>query len=749
MNVNSDLKSDKESLSSKSFQELHSLEVVHAELHHRLLELTEKAKSKKDDASFTALNQLSHELRLRILEVKAKVESMESDIRTPGSDEYKRRKMMTGDTERKNAELSREHEILYDFFMQAPGLFCVLKGPDFVFELVNPYYKHIIGDRPLKGKSIREALPELKGQGVFELLDKVYKRQRAFTGREIAIYFDKGKGIPEKSYVNFIYKPIIDRNNKTTGILIFGYDVSEQVYSRKRSEENETRLKIAMDASEMGSFEWNMNTREFIYSDRLARIFGQPRKHNMTHKYFVDSIHREDQHLRIHAIEEAMRTGNLFYEARIIRPDKQIRWVKFNGKIVFDRKRNPHKMYGTVLDITDHKTLEDTLERKVKERTIALEAQNELLVKQKELSESVINSSADNIAVFDTQLRYIILNENALLSYKEKAENLIGKQIHKVYPETIKTGMYRDLKRALKGEEVRVFNYRSASLKGFFEISYIPLRDSDNKVYGVLMIAHDNTSIVEASERLISANKKLEDKNAVLERNNKELEAFRYIANHDLQEPLRKIQMFSGLIKKNIPNDSKANDYLKGVANAARSMSDLVAAVLSYSRLSKNDEKTSKVDLNAVLEKVKEELKPFIEEKKGKINSEELLTIKAKPGQIHQLFYCLINNGLKFCDKKPLITISSKNISTDKSHANSRAEKYIELVFKDNGIGFDPKYSEQVFRMFKRLQTSQLYPGAGIGLAMVRKIVENHRGHVFVKSEVSKGTIFYIYLPVQ
>jgi PAS domain S-box-containing protein len=731
--------------------EIHALERTHAELHQKIMDLADKkAYAKKEEllASYKEVEVTSDRLGVLIRDLKEKINKTDStEINSVFCDESQKYNNSLLDL---NADLVKEHQTLYDFFMQAPGLFCVLKGPSHIFQLVNPYYKQIIGNRDLNGKEIRAAMPELKGQGVFELLDKVYQKQKTYTGTEISIYFDKGKGIPEKSYVNFIYKPIVNRKNETEGILVFGYDVSEQVYLRKQSEESEARLKLAIDVSDMGSFEWNMNTSEFIYSERLAKIFGYKRKTKITHNEFVKAIHPEDKKIRIHAIEEALRTGLLFYEARIIRPDGHIRWLKFSGRILFDRKHNPQKMYGTALDVTDQKTLEERLEKKVSERTKELILKNELLIRQKELSENVINSSIDNIAVFDKKLRYVILNSQALKSYKKKPENIIGKQVNKVFPQLVKSGLYRDLKKALKGEAINNFNYSLSIMKGYFETSLLPLKDSNNEVYGVLMIAHDNTLIIEASERLIAANKKLEEKNTVLEKNNKELESFRYIANHDLQEPLRKIQVFTGMIKKNIHNESRVKEYIENINNSSQVMSHLIQAVLNYSKLTRTNEKFVSVNLNTIMSEVKKELQPLLNEKNGQIKNKKLLSVQGSPEQLKELFLCLINNGLKFSNKKPLISISSKIIITNGHEVKnaSKIDKYVELIFKDNGIGFEQKYADQIFKMFKRLQTSQLYPGAGIGLALVKKIVENHKGQIFVKSEPLKGTAFYIYLPV-
>jgi len=746
--------------------EIHELEKAHADLHTNSRETVKLYKEGKIDQAKIGLQDIEKaadqiveliskvEQKIQLTEVQVKGKRHKKDVQENIkllNELLNRNESLDKRIKEKASDLLNEHQSLYDFFMQAPGLFCVLKGPAHVFELVNPSYKQIIGNKNLIGKPIRKAMPELDGQGIYELLDKVYLRKRPFVGKEILVYFDKGKGEPEEAYINFIYKPIVNNDNETTGILVFGYDVTEQINSRKRSEESETRLKLAIEAAEMGSFDWNMNSQEFIYSERLADIYGFSKRKNITHKNFVDSIHPEDKGVRINAIEESLKSGVLYYEARIIRPNGSIRWVKFNGKIIFDRKRNPRRMYGTVLDITDQKTQEENLEKKVKERTKELIAKNELLIQQKEFVDSILNASEDNIAVFDTELRYVSLNKHAMNSYKKRPEKIIGQKIHDLFPQVKDSGMWNDLKRALKGETIHNYNYRSPILKGYFENIYIPLKDSDEKVYGVLVISHDNTAIVEASEKLISANIILEEKNADLERSNRELESFSYIASHDLQEPLRKIQTFSGLIKKNLKSDDGSVEYIDKIIMSSQRMSDLIKAVLNYSRLSKNEDKFEKVDLNKILENVKSDFELLISEKNAIIKNDQLFTIKGSPLQLSQMFANLISNSLKFCTKRPIITINTKLISTEDVKKKSNFPhlgNYMELIFKDNGIGFDQKYVDQVFTMFKRLHGTHAYEGAGIGLALVKKIVENHHGHIFVKSEIGKGTTFYIYIPV-
>jgi PAS domain S-box-containing protein len=192
--------------------------------------------------------------------------------------------------------------------------------------------------------------------------------------------------------------------------------------------------------------------------------------------------------------------------------------------------------------------LNQNLEMKVKERTREVEKAYQALKQQTEFSEKILDSSVDLIAVFDTNLCYVTVNRHAEETYKISREKLLGKYIEEVFPQTQESGMVDDLRRAIGGEFVRHINYVSGVTKRHYESFYIPLKDKDGKVYRILTIAHDITDIMEANE-------KLQTLNAELEKSNQELEQFAYVASHDLQEPLRKIQTYSELGERNIKNE--------------------------------------------------------------------------------------------------------------------------------------------------------------------------------------------------
>jgi signal transduction histidine kinase len=181
-------------------------------------------------------------------------------------------------------------------------------------------------------------------------------------------------------------------------------------------------------------------------------------------------------------------------------------------------------------------------------------------------------------------------------------------------------------------------------------------------------------------------------------------------------------------------------------------MSTLINDVLNYSRLTKTGEEFVFTNLNKVLKDVLSDFELLIEQKQAVITYTDLPEIKGIPLQLHQLFSNLISNSLKFSEIKPQITITAKILSLEEVEKYSRLKKdnsYVQLIFKDNGIGFEQQYAEQIFIIFQRLNNLQTYSGTGIGLALCKKIVDHHDGMITAKSEIGQGATFTIILPVK
>lgn len=257
--------------------------------------------------------------------------------------------------------------------------------------------------------------------------------------------------------------------------------------------------------------------------------------------------------------------------------------------------------------------------------------------------------------------------------------------------------------------------------------------------------------VSERTREMELAKSALERVNDKLVKSNRDLEQFAYIASHDLQEPLRKIQAFSELAKRNLHEEEIAKKHLDKICTSAERMSNLIQAVLNYSRLSKTDEEYADIDLNMVVQNIKLDFELLISEKNAVIESGSLPVIKGIPLQMHQLCLNLISNSLKFSEKNPVINISSQVISVNDIKTEmelSGATQYLALTFKDNGIGIEPQNADKIFAIFKRLHGKQEYAGTGIGLALCKKIVENHKGFITVRSEVGQGAEFSVYLPM-
>ncbi len=261
-------------------------------------------------------------------------------------------------------------------------------------------------------------------------------------------------------------------------------------------------------------------------------------------------------------------------------------------------------------------------------------------------------------------------------------------------------------------------------------------------------------AVDERTQELNNANASLVVKNKALLNMNKELQAFTYVSSHDLQEPLRKIQTFaSRILEKEIDSLSdNGQNYFRLIQQSAERMRQLIQDLLAFSRISVAERKFEVTDLNTIIEEVKKEFKESIAEKHAEIEVKKICEIFVIPFQFRQLMHNLISNALKFSNPKlpPHITIESKIVKNGKSKITKFPghKEYCHIIITDNGIGFEKEFSTKIFELFQKLHGKEEYPGTGIGLAIVKKIVDNHNGVITASSEMDKGTKFDIYIPV-
>lgn len=261
-----------------------------------------------------------------------------------------------------------------------------------------------------------------------------------------------------------------------------------------------------------------------------------------------------------------------------------------------------------------------------------------------------------------------------------------------------------------------------------------------------LKIKKDTAQLKGLVENLRLRDIELTAKNTELENSNIELASFSYVASHDLKEPLRKIQLFSGRIleRENDKLSEAGKDDFKRIINAVTRMQNLFDALLSFSRASSAEKSFAITDLNKTIEEVKLDLADAIEEKKAIVETEKLPTIKVVPVQFHQLFLNIIGNSIKYSkeDVAPIIKIKGTRVPLSEQRLAGW-----EFTIEDNGIGFEQHFEPKIFQLFQRLHGKTEYSGTGIGLAICKKIVSNHGGTINAKGQLGVGTIFTIYIP--
>jgi PAS domain S-box-containing protein len=282
------------------------------------------------------------------------------------------------------------------------------------------------------------------------------------------------------------------------------------------------------------------------------------------------------------------------------------------------------------------------------------------------------------------------------------------------------------------------------------QLSLKALRLEDETILSVIVT--DLTLQKEVERQLKKKNDELKRLNEALINSNHDLQQFASVASHDLQEPLRKIQVFSKILKDRSSTElsDASRLYLEKIINCSDRMKVLIIDILTYSKLSADESSIEQVDLNAVFKEILEDFDLRITEKNAFIELDELCTVEGNKGQLRQVFHNLVSNALKFLspDRPPLLSIKRNSLNAQElGFSLDNEAAYCRVTVKDNGIGFDEKYSASIFGLFEKLNPTTTYEGSGIGLAIAKKIIDKHHGIILVKSAIGEGSEFNVILP--
>lgn len=352
-----------------------------------------------------------------------------------------------------------------------------------------------------------------------------------------------------------------------------------------------------------------------------------------------------------------------------------------------------------------------------------------------------IEQAADGIFILDKEgnIEYVNYSFEKLSGYAK--EEVIGKSPKEFKFSSDDIKEFEELwEKVIRGEKAQseLANKKKSGEKYYIEKSITPVINDKGVITHFVSSEKDITEKKKSEEALLELFSKLEEKN-------KELVDFLYIASHDLQEPLRKVQGFGDMLKKKYSGNlgEEGADYINRMQNASGRMQKLIDALLLYSRVTTKGRSFEPTDLNQVLKDVISDLEFSIEKAEAQVTVEKLPVIMADEMQIREVFLNLISNAIKFRKQNEPLEIKIHHVNGD-----NNSQKNIQLAVEDNGIGIDEKYADKVFEVFQKLHSAQEYAGTGIGLSICKKIIERHGGTISFKSEPGRGTRFIINLPV-
>jgi PAS domain S-box-containing protein len=627
--------------------------------------------------------------------------------------------------------------------LQTPSAMCVFRGPEYTVEIVNDLMLELWErkEQEVINLPIFEALPEAANQGLEEVLLNVYTTGERFIAYERLVRLTR-KGEIVDTYINIVYEALKEHDGSISGIVAIANDVTSQVEARKKVEDAEERARLAAEIAEIATWDLDLPTQNLIYSENLSTIFGHNKSKKLVRADLHKQIHPDDFYILQRAYKMALQTSVYKYESRIIKPDASIAWIRAHGKIFFDENNLPSKMIGTVMDITDEKN------------------RQQILMKSEEKFRLLADSMPQQVWTSDALGNLNYFNKS-IYTYAGLSPEAVDKNdwLKIIHPEDREANINAWMEAVLSGNDY-LFEHRFRRHDGQYrwqQSHAIAQKDEGGNIQmwvGTSTDIQDQKNFTDKLEREVSERTaQLEIKNKDLINMNIELQSFAYISSHDLQEPLRKIQTFASrladLDEQNI--SAKAKTYLNRIEVSAKRMQTLIQDLLTYSRTNSADRVFVKTNLDEIAEEVTSDFSERIEETNAVVNFQPLGEMTVIPFQFRQLLHNLIGNALKFSkkDEAPYIEITAKRVlGSQLNIAVDYPEKtYYCLTIADNGIGFDTEYSERIFEVFQRLNTESEFSGTGIGLAIVKKIVENHKGIIIAHGEKGKGATFEIYIP--
>lgn len=672
-------------------------------------------------------------------------------------------------------------------------------------------HKSVLGMPVLE--AFPDTSPKYKKTGVSDLIESLRKVMSTGQPDPMeALRYDlkAPDGKLEKRYWRVTHYPLFDSSDKIHAICQSTVDITDEIRTGRKLDEAQRQLDEALSVGLIGTWLWDLSEDYVVADKNLLHMFGiQPEEaiNGLPLPTFTNSIYIDDRPRVQAAINETVATQSAFeQEYRTVTRAGDIRWVIARGRIETDADGKAVRFPGVIVDITERKLAEQNM-LFLSQVSRALSSSLDYNLTLKSIADLAVPGLADwcsidileagairQVAIAHKDPKKVTWAKKLRQSRPMKLDDPTGVPAvlrsgePEYYPEITEAMLAAsssspeqlELARSLnltsimivpltiQGAHIGAITLVSCELKRHYNRDDLQMaRELANRASLAISnaqlykTAQDEIAVrTKLEEQLRDANdalearvvkrtEELQETNRDLERSNQELQDFAYVASHDLQEPLRKIQAFGNLLEDEFgtvlaDNDGDGKDYLDRMRSAASRMSTLIEDLLAFSRVTTKANPIDEVDLTTVAHEVAGDLEVRIKESDATVTINELPTIRADAMQMRQLLQNLIGNALKFArpNVPPNVTVTAVAVQPE-----GATMKYWQLTVADNGIGFDEKYIDKIFAVFQRLHGKEAYQGTGIGLAICRKIAERHDGTITATSQLGVGSTFIVTLP--
>lgn len=646
-----------------------------------------------------------------------------------------------------NQALTEERQHLRGLFEQAPGFMAALSGPDHAFTMANAAYLQLIGRENIIGKPVREALPEVVGQGFLALLDRVYQSGQPFVGRSIRILLAQSSGAaPEERYLDFVYQPIFNPDGKVSGIFVQGHDVTEQRRNEEALRESEQRFRLVADSAPVMLWMGDQ-TGKCVYLNRAQREFWGVEEADIQGFDWGPTVHPEDHETLFGPMAKAMQAHSTFTtEARFRRADGEYRIVRTDAQPRFGSGGEFLGMIGVNVDITETRLAEKALQ----------ESEERFRVIANSIDQMIWATQPDGFHDYYNQRWY---------EYTGVPEGSTdGEGWNGMFHPEDQDRAWSVWRHCLETGEPYHIEYRLRHRSG--EYRWVlgraqPVRDEKGRIvrwYGSCTDIHDLKQAQEETRRLASI---LAERVTELDEANEEIQRFAYIVSHDLRAPLVNVMGFTSelegaqgevelfyrkVLQANpqlVTQETRAAietdlpEAIGFIRSSTVKMDKLIGAILKLSREGRRVLMPEPLSMRQLFEAQRESVAHQLQERRAELVIESVPDLTSDRLAIEQVFGNLIDNAVKYLNpgRPGRITVRGQDLGAD-----------IRYEIEDNGRGIDPKDFERVFDLFRRSGVQDQH-GEGIGLAHVRALVRRLGGAITVSSRVGEGSTFTVVLP--